>query len=94
MTGDDLRLHGDAGLFWDQDARGGGHHRQERAGPQKERRRSCWPRPFGSCHTARDMAAAIEAAGCAIAGQRRAWVAPLPFVNAVAPLTPSRARRP
>jgi P-type Cu2+ transporter len=62
MTTRDLRLSVAAALFWDPDARGG-HHRQGRAGPREQRRRTFWLRAFGGCRTVRDSPAAIGAVG-------------------------------
>jgi hypothetical protein len=89
----DLRLNVAAALFWDPDARGGDHQRQQRAGPQKKCRRTFWPRAAGGGRTAGDTPAAIEAAGFAVAEQRRARVASFTFVTPVAPHALGRARR-
>ena len=51
-----------------------------------------WPHAFGGCHTARDTAAAIEAAGFEIQDQRRMWVNPLPIAFPVATHAAGRAR--
>jgi ubiquinone/menaquinone biosynthesis C-methylase UbiE len=51
-----------------------------------------WPHAFGGCHTARDTAAAIEAAGFEIQDQRRMWVNPLPIAFPVATHATGRAR--
>ncbi len=56
--------------------------------------RTFWPRAFGGCHTARDTAAAIAAAGFSIERQRRLWLAPVPLVVPVATHVLGVARRP
>lgn len=53
-----------------------------------------WPRAFGGCHTARDTAAAIAAAGFVIEEQERHWVAPCPLEAPVATVLLGAARRP
>ena len=50
-----------------------------------------WPHAFGGCHTARDTAGAIAAAGFEIHEQRSMWIDPL---LVVAPHVLGRARRP
>lgn len=55
--------------------------------------RAFWPRAFGGCHTARDTAAAIQAAGFEIEDQRRMWVNPVPIAFPVASHAIGRARR-
>jgi ubiquinone/menaquinone biosynthesis C-methylase UbiE len=52
-----------------------------------------WPRAFGGCHTARDTAAAIRAAGFDIEDERRMWVNPVPIAFPVASHAIGRARR-
>jgi ubiquinone/menaquinone biosynthesis C-methylase UbiE len=53
-----------------------------------------WPRAFGGCHTARDTAAAIVAAGFEVEDERRLWVGTVPIAFPVATQAIGRARRP
>lgn len=73
------------------------HVLSQRPGVARSQRlvdRLFWPRAFGGCHTARDTAAAVSAAGFAIEKQRRLWLAPLPIAIPVATHVLGSARRP
>ena len=52
-----------------------------------------WPRLFGNCHTHRDTAAAVQAAGFTLEASERHRVAPCPVSAPVAPHLLARARR-
>lgn len=52
-----------------------------------------WPRCFGNCHTHRDTAAAVAAAGFAVETCERLYVRPSPVVAPVAPHVLGVARR-
>jgi SAM-dependent methyltransferase len=53
-----------------------------------------WPRTFGNCHTARDTAAAIAAAGFVVERERRLWEPPVAVAVPLGSHVIGVARRP
>ena len=72
------------------------HVRSEHAGFARFQRAAdlLWPRIAGGCHTARDSARAIEAAGFDIERSRRLTFRPCSVIAPIAPHVLGRARRP